>query len=154
MAGRENEAVKQRIRDGIGLIVDSFAPLIDDDFALSGEALLVQTLREAPPLIGFEPQHPFQPACGHGFVVIGVVRVGASVDAGGSGNNNVAAGSVGILTHQVFKQMSEANPPGRFLLGTDGEAQVKMRERRTVIGMQNHLHTVGELVVPSNSILG
>ena len=74
----------------------------------------------------------------------------AGIDAGGAdgfGDHHVAAGRVGILTHQVFEQMSEAGPPRRLMFRADGEAQVEVYERRGVVGMQNHLHAIGELVV-------
>ncbi len=107
-------------------------------------------MRETYPLIGFEPEHPFQAAGGNGFVIVGVIGVCVGIDAGGSdgfGDHHVAAGRVGILAHQVFEQMSEAGPPRRFMFGADGEAQVEVHQRQGVVGMQNHLHAVGELVV-------
>ena len=43
--------------------------------------------------------------------------------------------------------MSEAGAARRFMFGADGEAQVEVHKRQGVVGMQNNLHAVRELIV-------
>ncbi len=109
--------------------------------------LLGDRIQQKAHPVGFEPEHFFQLVAGYGFIIIGAVAVGTSIECTSGIRNNFKMLFVGYvitaLEHHVLKKVRKTGFPDFLPGGTNMVSNIDMYHRVTVILMDNQGQSVG-----------
>ena len=150
MAGGIEVLVDQLVPAAVGLVLRGLAALVADDFALVLEVLLRERVSQRGDAVGFQPEHVFEVARGHGGEVVGPVVARGAVDAAFA---QVAARLFDVLEipfrrmlrpfeHQMLEEMGEPRPPRQLHLGAHVEPVIDVHHGQLAVDVQDDLQPV------------